>query len=208
MYRINKNEEYIFEIIHDIKSPILSLNIALQNIERDEFLDEIYKINKHNLNYVENMLTGYSILKGKYCPIFEEVNILKIIKEEINVLKFLINEKYLSFEITVEDKNKVFVLTDKCLIRQIILNLLTNAVKYTPLNSIIKISFFENGKKLNICFSNPYDKQLSQNCSSKMGLEIIKKKVKVLGAKLKITNKEKEICFNLYLNLSPYGNQG
>lgn len=208
MYKANKNDDYIFEIFHDLKAPILSINIALENIERDDFLDEIYKINKHNLNYIENMLTGYSIFKEKYCPNFEKVNILKIVKEEINVLKFLAAEKNLFFEIITEDKNDFFALTDKCIIRQIILNLLTNAVKYTPINSTVRISFFKKREKLNICFSNPYDKKLSSQCSSRMGLEIIKKKIKILKGKLKITNKDKEICFNLYLSSNLCDNQG
>ena len=197
MREFSKNEDFIFEIIHDLKSPIMSIDFALKNMERNEILDEIYKINKHNLNYVENLLTGYSLSKGKYCPNFEIVDLAKVVKDELQVLNFLIIEKNLKIEITYEDNNEAYSLTDKALSRQIILNLLTNAVKYTKPNKTIKISFFNKNKFLNICFQNDYDKTAEKICSSKMGLNIIKKKIKALRAKFNITKKDGIICFNI-----------
>jgi len=191
------NDDYIFEIVHDLKAPILSIDIALKDIERDEFLDEIYKINKHNLNYIENLLTGYSISKDRYCPRFEEVNLIKIIKEEINVLSFFAEEKSLVFELVSDNIKEVFIKTDKGLFRQIILNLLTNAVKYAPNNSNVEIKICKKEKILTICFSNIYNKDLTNICSTKLGLEIVKKKIKALKGKFKIIKKDGKICFNL-----------
>ena len=49
-----KNEEFVLNILHDIKSPILSIKIALENLEnkgaassQNELLSEIYKVNRH-----------------------------------------------------------------------------------------------------------------------------------------------------------------
>ena len=88
MRTFNKNDDFIFELIHDLKAPIISMDFALKNIRRDEFLDEIFKINRHNLNYVENMMNSYSLAKGRYCPKFELVNLANIVKEEARVLNF------------------------------------------------------------------------------------------------------------------------
>ena len=194
---IHKNNDYIFEIIHDLKSPILSIDFALKNIERNEFLDEIYKINKHNLNYIENLLFEYSIEKNKYCPKFENVDLIKLIKEEIEILNFLIVEKNLNIEITYDIDCKTCVITDKIISRQIILNLLTNAIKYTDEHETVKIDFSNQNKYLNICFKNKYPKSLKPVCSNKMGLEIIKKKIKVIKGKFKISKNKDEICFNV-----------
>ena len=95
MQTFKKNKEYIFEIIHDIKAPIMSMDYALKTIPKNEILEEIYKINKHNLNYIENLLTTHLIEKGKYCPKFELINLIQITEEELRVLNFLITEKKL-----------------------------------------------------------------------------------------------------------------
>lgn len=197
MKTFNKNEDFVFELIHDLKAPIISIDFALKNIRRDEFLDELYKINKHNLNYVENMISSYSLSRGKYCPKFELVNLNCIVKEEIRVLNFLIAEKKLRIILSIDKADDPYITTDKYLIRQIILNLLTNAVKYTPCNGTIKIVFEKRGGILTLCFSNPFDKNTVNFCSSKMGLEIVKKKLKAIKGKLKITKNEDDICFNL-----------
>ena len=197
MIKCSKNEDYIFEIIHDLKSPVLSIDFALKNIKRNEFLDEIYKINKHNLNYIEELLFEYSTERKKYCPKFEAVDLLKIIKEEIEVLNFLIIEKKLNIEIICGADCRVFIITDKAIARQIILNLLSNAVKHTDENETVKINFSNQKKYLNICFKNKYPKNINAVCSSKMGLEIIKKKIKIIKGKFKITKNKNEICFNV-----------
>ena len=102
MRNFSKNEDFIFEIIHDLKAPVISMDFALKNVRRDEFMDEIYKINKHNLNYIENMLTGYSLSKGRYCPKIELFNLNKLVKEEISVLNFLIAEQNLRINVSID----------------------------------------------------------------------------------------------------------
>lgn len=197
MRTFNKNKDFIFEIIHDLKAPLISVDFALKNTRRDEFLDEIYKINKHNLNYVENMMTGYSLAKGKYCPKFEIVNLVKIVKEEIKVLNFLISEKNLRIILSIDKLDDGYIISDKYLVRQIILNLLTNAVKYTPNDGTVKIIFEKKERFLGICFSNPYHTSTANVCSSKMGLEIVRKKLKALKGKLKVSKTNGEVCYNI-----------
>ncbi len=197
MRTFNKNEDFIFEIIHDLKAPVISIDFALKNINRDEILDEIYRINKHNLNYIENLISGYSLSKGKYCPRFEIINLNSIVREEIRVLNFLTAEKNLRIILSVDKASEPYIISDKYLVRQIILNLLTNAVKYTPFGGTIKIVFEKKDGCFTICFSNPYDKNAANACSSKMGLEIVRKKLKALKGKLKTGASGGEICFSV-----------
>lgn len=197
MRTFNKNDDFIFELIHDLKAPIISMDFALKNIRRDEFLDELFKINRHNLNYVENMMNSYSLQKGRYCPKFELVNLSAMIKEETRVLNFLIAEKNLRIIMSLDKAFDPYVVGDKYLIRQIILNLLTNAVKYTPNDGTIKIVFEKRDNYLTICFSNPYDKKQKNLCSTKMGLEIVRKKLRAIKGKLKIIKNSSDICFQI-----------
>lgn len=197
MRKCIKNEDFIYEIAHDIKAPIISIDFALKNTERDGFMDEIYNINKHNLNYIENMLSAYSFNKGEYIKKTEIINIIKIVKEEISVLNFLICEKGLRVLISTDKLDEPYITSDKYLVRQIVLNLLTNAVKYAPKESTISIVFEKKEDNLSICFKNLNAKQESLIPSNKMGLNIVKKKLKAIKGKLKITKNGDEICFNV-----------
>ncbi len=195
----NKNQDYIFEIIHDIKAPILSMDYALKNIKKDEILNEIYKTNKHNLNYIESLITNYSITKGKYCLKYELINLVKMIEEELSALNFIIKEKNLRVIISKDKIEDEYIVSDKNLLRQIILNLLNNAIKFSPINNTIKIIFEKTNNKFSICFINNFEKK-QKNFSTKIGMDIIKKNLKVIKGKLKITNSKNEICYNISFN--------
>ena len=93
-----KNEEFILNILHDIKSPIAGISIALENMPegaKNDTLKEIYRVNRHNLEYIENLMENYSIKTGRYLLKYEYFNLLNIINEEIIALRFLIIEKSL-----------------------------------------------------------------------------------------------------------------
>ena len=86
-----KNEEFVLNILHDIKSPIAGINIALENMPdgaKNETLREIYRVNRHNLEYIENLLENYSLKAGKYLLKYEYFNLINMVNEEIYALRF------------------------------------------------------------------------------------------------------------------------
>ncbi len=199
-----KNEEFVLNILHDIKSPVLSINIALENISnngnlliQNELLSEIYKVNKHNLEYIENLMDNYSLKKGKYQIKQEYFNILNIINEEIFALKFLIIEKNLKLNL-VSANETVNVNSDKQLVRQVFLNLLTNAVKYSPNSEEIKIEIAKNKKYVTVCVENTISGKSTEK-STGFGQQIIKEALLNLNGKIYHTKNKNKICFNVDL---------
>lgn len=201
-----KNEEFVLNILHDIKSPILSINIALENLNSQAFiqntsdcglLNEIYKVNRHNLEYIENLMENYSIKKGQYQIKEEYFNILNIINEEIFALKFLIIEKNLKLNLVCSSET-INVNSDKQLIRQVFLNLLTNAVKYSPNSEEIKIEISKNKKQVSICITNTVSNANTEH-STGFGQQIIKDALLNLNGKVYHTKNKNKICFNVDL---------
>lgn len=190
-----KNKDFIYELIHDIKAPILSIDYALKNIQKNELLDEIYKINKQNLNYIEELLLNYSVSKGIYTLNFENVDIIQIINEEIKTLNPIIKTRRLNFKFN--NSEILFFKSDKYILRQIILNVLTNAVKYSKENSVIETEILKKEKSIHICFKNCIEEEKSNFTSNKMGLEIINKKIKLLNGKIKKTMLKNRFCFEI-----------
>lgn len=201
-----KNEEFVLNILHDIKSPILSINIALENLDSKSFaqnttdnglLSEIYKVNRHNLEYIENLMENYSIKKGRYQIKQEYFNILNIINEEIFALKFLIIEKNLKLN-PVSSNEAINVNSDKQLVRQVFLNLLTNAVKYSPNSEEVKIEVSKNKKHVSICITNTVSNAGAEH-STGFGHQIIKDALLNLNGKVYHTKNKNKICFNVDL---------
>lgn len=201
-----KNEEFVLNILHDIKSPILSINIALENLDSKSFaqntadsglLSEIYKVNRHNLEYIENLMENYSIKKGRYQIKQEYFNILNIINEEIFALKFLIIEKNLKLNL-VSSNEAINVNSDKQLVRRVFLNLLTNAVKYSPNSEEVKIEVLKNKKYVSICITNTVSNTGAEH-STCLGHQIIKDALLNLNGKVYHTKNKNKICFNVDL---------
>jgi len=195
-----KNEEFVLNILHDIKSPILSINIALENLQNTptkELLNDIYKVNRHNLDYIENLMGNYSLKKGKYQMKQEYFNILNIINEEILALKLLIIEKNLKLNL-ITNNDAINVNADKEAVRQVFLNLLTNAVKYSPNSEEIKIEVSKNKKYASICITNTATERITEK-STGLGLQIIKDTLLSLNGKIYHTKNKNKICF--YIDL-------
>jgi len=194
-----KNEEFVLNILHDIKSPIMSIKIALENLEdkenlkQSELLDEIYKVNRHNLEYIENLMENYSLKKGRYEPKQEYFNILNIINEEIFALKLLIIEKNIKLNLICSNE-VINISSDKQLIRQVFLNLLTNAVKYSPNFEEIKVEVSKNKKYVSICITNVVS-NVNTGKSTGFGQGIIKEALLNLNGKIHHTKNKNKICF-------------
>ncbi len=195
-----KNEEFVLNILHDIKSPILSIKIALENLEnkgaassQNELLSEIYKVNRHNLEYIENLMENYSLKKGKYQIKEEYFNILNIINEEIFALKLLIIEKNIKLNLVCSNE-VININSDKQMIRQVFLNLLTNAVKYSPNFEEVKVEVSKNKKYVSICVTNTVLNSNTEK-STGFGQGIIKDALLNLNGKISHTKNKNKICF-------------
>jgi len=196
-----KNEEFVLSILHDIKSPIAGINIALENLDfKDEIISEIYKVNRHNLNYIENLMENYSFKAGKYIIKYEFFNLINLINEEIYALRFLILEKNLKINLITNTGN-ITLNSDKQIVRQAFLNLITNAVKYSPKSSEIKIEVSKVKSSIIICLSNPLagNDTLKEQKSTGFGEKIIKDAMLKLNGKIYHTKDRNKICFYMEL---------
>ena len=88
-----------------------------------------------------NDLIAFSQLKnGKFRKILEWINIKSCIQEVVSIQKYKAQLKHISIEIIVEgiEENQL-VFTDSYRVQQVVLNLLSNALKFTDENGCIII---------------------------------------------------------------------
>ena len=86
---INENEKLIANILHDIKSPLYSIKIALQNKLDCELNKDIFETTLDMIEYIENFLVNYSFKLGKFENKTSVCDIKKLINKKIENYKYI-----------------------------------------------------------------------------------------------------------------------
>ncbi len=176
----SEKEAFYRRLIHDIKSPILSIELAIRNSGGDYPINDIYNINSSILELINNTLI-LQVEKDKK----EEIKPLNIIESVIALHKFLIEDKKLEFDVNIKDNFKVKICP--CYMERIFSNLIYNAIKYSPIGS--KIQVFQKNKNT-LCFKNNIENDFTIKGHG-LGLKIVKelcKKSKIHFSKRKFLN--------------------
>lgn len=157
--QLNELKNTLFSIIgHDLKSPISGINNLLQ-LTIDEF-DELSKKElkeyllaiKHTSDNVyqllENILFWGNVQNENYLLNKEKISLPNLINDIISLSHIQANEK--NINITIETQNNLEINTDKFILSTILRNILSNSIKFTPNNGLIKIRYFEKNDKIQI----------------------------------------------------------
>lgn len=135
---MESRHKLLLSISHDIKTPLTSIMGYLQMWESEETaheksrqLDSALSSGNHILNMLTNLLEFSRIQQKSGRIRLSHFNLINLIDEIIGMFHPLTEEKSLSLEFINEAGAPLYVKTDKMLLRQIISNIVSNAVKYT-----------------------------------------------------------------------------
>ena len=141
--------QFLANMSHEIRTPInaiLGMNeIAIRECEDDTLLSYMMDIKNagHNLLYIINDILDFSKIEAGKIEIFEdEYATAKLLKDVVDMISIKASEKGLEFIINADENLPSKLNGDINRIRQIMINILNNAVKYTQSGSV---SFFVEG---------------------------------------------------------------
>lgn len=131
--------DFLSSMSHDIRTPmnaIMGFTALAQNHIDDKrtvqgYLGKILSAGQHLLNLINDILDMSRIESGKIQLQEDEVSLKEVVLEIESLMQAIINEKNLHFEIR-EDIVDNYVFCDKLRLNQVLINLLGNAVKFTP----------------------------------------------------------------------------
>jgi signal transduction histidine kinase/CheY-like chemotaxis protein len=136
----NAKSEFLARMSHDIRTPlngIIGMNfIARQNIQNKKVLADALDKTKTSAEYLLGLLNDIldmsKIENGKMKLIRAEFNLKKVIETIEQIERPVAQQKKLTFTVTVSDDINLNILGDELRLTQIIINLLSNALKFTP----------------------------------------------------------------------------
>lgn len=125
-------------IVHDLKNPLNAiLNTSLEEADEDQ-LKKIKQSGRQMLTMVLNILDVYKYENSKMQVDKLPVEIDKLIKGALDDIKYLAEQK--SIEINVNLSQSATVVGDAEVLGRLIVNLLTNAIKFSPSMSVIDLT--------------------------------------------------------------------
>jgi signal transduction histidine kinase len=135
----NAKSDFLAVMSHEIRTPlnaILGLNELLSRSELDatqsKYLTDIRKSAQSLLTIINDILDFSKIEAGKMEIINGDYNLHALLDNLKSMFELLYQEKKLDFRFCIDEGLPVFVEGDENRLRQVLTNLLSNAMKYTP----------------------------------------------------------------------------
>jgi len=156
----NKNKsEFLANMSHELRTPLNSIigftGLILMGIagdlndEQKKQLKMVKNSAHHLLNLINDILDISKIEAGKTDIFPEEFYIDDVIQEVIDTVTPLVNDK--GIELLEEIPEKTLILSDKKNVKQILMNLVSNAVKFTEQGSVKIESRVLKNEHLEVC---------------------------------------------------------
>jgi PAS domain S-box-containing protein len=138
--------EFLSRMSHELRTPMNSILGFAQLMDMGELnpvhkkgVNQILNSGKHLLELINEVLDIAKIEAGRLTVSVEPVEVFGIVLEMIDVVHHLAEENNITLESNVSANKKLFVRTDHQRLKQVLLNLINNAVKYNRQGGSVKI---------------------------------------------------------------------
>ncbi len=148
--------DFINNMTHEFKTPIATINLALDAIKNPKIIDDKEKVfrylqmirdeNKRMHAQVENVLRISKLEKRELDIDKEAIDINEIIEVAIDHVNLILEDRNGTIDLHLDAKRTTVLLNDVHF-TNVIVNILDNAIKYSPENPVIEV-FTENLKDL------------------------------------------------------------
>ena len=184
IFRLKREQEKLTEqlqfkdrviamLAHDLRNPLTAVSIALETLEanlaqenkvsrlKPELAAQLFKQARNQAKSIDRMIAGLlEVARGTSAQLHIEPAKLDINKLCREVLSYQCDRALAKFQIIETDLpgDLPFVYADSERLRQVLINLLDNAIKYTPENGTIRLSVLHRTSQkaqVSICDTGP-----------------------------------------------------
>lgn len=210
-------EEFLSNMSHDIRTPMNAIigmtALAKKHIdEKTRVMDALNKIeiaSSHLLGLINDILDMSRINSGKMKIAEEQFSLSDLLHDTLTIIRPQIVKKNHTFTFSVGDVPEEVLCGDPMRIKQIYVNIISNAIKYTNDGGKIEVTVTEEPEKdgCTLCLScadngigmspdfldrifNPFERVSSSTISrvegTGLGMSIVKKLIDAMGGTIRI----------------------
>ena len=210
-------EEFLSNMSHDIRTPMNAIigmtALAKKHIdEKTRVMDALNKIDiasSHLLGLINDILDMSRINSGKMKIAEEQFSLSDLLHDTLTIIRPQIVKKNHTFTFSVGDVPEEVLCGDPMRIKQIYVNIISNAIKYTNDGGKIEVTVTEEPEKdgCTLCLScadngigmspdfldrifNPFERVSSSTISrvegTGLGMSIVKKLIDAMGGTIRI----------------------
>lgn len=146
--------EFLSRMSHELRTPLNAILGFGQLLERQNptaqqqaRVEHIMTAGRHLLNLINEVLDISRIEAGHLQLSVEAVFISEVLEEALALMRPLAADRAMKLSVDASLQKDVYVLADQQRLKQVLLNLLTNAVKYTPAGGRISVSLDQSDPK-------------------------------------------------------------
>ena len=165
----NKSKEKFLSMMsHELRTPLTSIigyaDLLGMGVRgpvapgQQEFLDRIERAGRHLQTLIGDILEFSRIDSGHVSYEIRDVDVDSAISEAAELVEPQISERGIEFtherDASEQEESRASVRADENRLRQILVNLLTNAMKFTPIGGRVDVTWQKQGRRVRIAISD------------------------------------------------------
>ncbi len=144
-------QDFLSSMSHDIRTPMNAIigmtSLAMSNTNNpdrvQEYLRKISVSSKHLLGLINDVLDISKIESGKMTLNIEPVSLRDVMDSIVNIIQPQVKAKNQYFDVAAYEILSEDVCCDSVRLNQVLINLLGNAVKFTPENGSVRVAVYQ-----------------------------------------------------------------
>jgi len=135
--------EFLANMSHEIRTPLNGiigfsdlLSATYLDKNQMEYMDTIHESAITLMGIINNILDFSKIESGKLELNIEEVDLYELVHQTVHLFKFQAQQKQIELNLTFQEDVPRYILADSLRLKQVLVNLINNALKFTSFGQI------------------------------------------------------------------------